>query len=234
MNPDNPFCIILPAYKESGRISRVIEGLAGCGGDVLVVDDGSPDSTADEAERSGAIVLRHKVNRGKGAALETGFAFARSRGYSFVVTMDADGQHDPADLPGMIEVYRTQGVRAVVGSRMWNHARMPFVRRMTNLFMSWLLSREMGQYVPDTQSGYRLYDSEILPLVKTESARFAAESEVLLALSDAGVRIGSAPISVIYRDEKSKIRPVRDTVRFFAMLRSYRVKRRLNQDMKRR
>ena len=102
---------------------------------------------------------------------------------------------------------------------------MPFIRRMTNRFMSWLLSREMGQRVPDTQSGYRLYAREVLGMLKVDSARFAAESEVLLSLSDEGVKIGSSPIQVIYSDEKSKINPVRDTMRFFQMLHDYRGKR---------
>ena len=97
-----------------------------------------------------------------------------------------------------------------------------FVRRMTNKFMSWLLSRKMGQLVPDTQSGFRLYKCDVLKFLNIESDRFTADSEFLLNLAEAGVLIGAAPIKVIYGDEKSKISPVKDTIRFFKMLSKYR------------
>ena len=98
---------------------------------------------------------------------------------------------------------------------------MPLVRRLTNRFMSWLLSRRIGQNVPDTQSGYRLYRCDVIPSGPCNSDRFAAESEILLYFGEKKIRIGAVPIKVIYRDEKSKINPLRDTVRFFEMLRSY-------------
>ena len=225
MTDSGKFCVLIPGYREEGRIGDVVKDVLKYGGDALVVDDGSPDATAAEAEAAGAIVIIHEENKGKGVALETGFKCAREKGYDFVVTMDADGQHDPADMEAMIKVHKEDGFPVVVGSRMWDHSdKMPFIRRMTNLFMSWLLSREMGQRVPDTQSGYRLYAREVLGKLKVHSARFAAESEVLLALADEGVKIGSSPIRVIYSDEKSKINPVRDTWRFFEMLREYRKK----------
>lgn len=227
------YCVLIPAYREEGRIGRVVRDALKYGGNVLVVDDGSPDATAAEAEAAGAIVVRHDDNRGKGLALETGFAYAAGKGYDFVVTMDADGQHDPADMEAMIKVHTEDGFSVVVGSRMWDQSgKMPLIRRMTNLFMSWLLSREMGQHVPDTQSGYRLYSKEVLGRLKVGSARFAAESEVLLALADEGVKIGSSQIRVIYADEKSKINPVRDTWRFFEMLREYRSKRAKRENLK--
>jgi glycosyltransferase involved in cell wall biosynthesis len=225
MSKEGKYCVLIPGYKEEGRIGAVVTEVLKHGGDVLVVDDGSPDATATEATAAGAIVLKHEVNKGKGVALETGFEYARRAGYDFVITMDADGQHDPGDMAEMITVHREGGFPVVVGSRMWDTDKMPFVRRMTNRFMSWLLSREMGQRVPDTQSGYRLYAREVLGLLKVDSARFAAESEVLLALSGAGIKIGSSKIQVIYGDEKSKINPFSDTLKFFSMLRDYRRKR---------
>ena len=219
------YCALLPGYREEGRIGKVVREVLEQGCDVIVVDDGSPDATAAEAEAAGATVLRHPGNMGKGVALETGFSYAREKGYEFVITMDSDGQHDPKDMAALIEQHRHSGFPVVVGNRMWDTGKMPFVRRLTNWFMSWLLSREMGQFVPDTQSGYRLYAREVLGMLKTSSARFAAESEVLLSLADNGIRIGAAPIQVIYSDEKSKINPVRDTLRFFSMLRDYRRRR---------
>lgn len=215
-------CVLIPAYREAGRIQAVVAAVREYIPDVIVVDDGSPDTTAEEAERAGARVIRHKVNSGKGAALDSGFRQARALGFDYVITMDGDGQHAPADLSGFIQAYRQSGIPVWVGSRMAETRSMPRVRRMTNRFMSWLLSREMGQWVPDTQCGYRLYALSVVPESTAGSGRFAAESEILMELSLQGVKIGSVPVATIYGTEKSKIRPVRDALRFFKMLRDFR------------
>ena len=212
-------CVIVPAYREEKRIGRVVRGILAHCPNVLVVDDGSDDRTAEEARAAGAEVIRHPGNRGKGSALNTGFERARQMGCEFVITVDGDGQHDPADLPAFMETYRKAGTPVLVGNRMDRTETMPWHRLLTNRFMSWLLSRKMGQHVPDTQCGYRLFRADVLPAMPPTAERFAAESEVLLELSERGVKIGSVPIRVIYSDEKSKIRPLRDTVRFFSMLR---------------
>lgn len=219
-------CVIIPAYREAGRIGSVVRDVLKFMPHVIVVDDGSPDDTAEEAERAGAKVVRHGTNRGKGAALDTGFKVAREQGHEFVVTMDGDGQHASGDLPRFLEVYAGTGVPVLVGNRMADTRAMPWVRLMTNRFMSWLLSREMGQRVPDTQCGYRLYKLSVVPGLSAESKRFAAESEILMDLSHRGVHIGSVPVVTIYGSEKSKINPVKDTIRFAAMLRQYRKRRR--------
>jgi hypothetical protein len=136
--------------------------------------------------------------------------------------MDGDGQHAPSDLPNFVKTFLESGTPVLVGNRMADTRRMPWVRRMTNRFMSWLLSREMGQWVPDTQCGYRLYALAVMPENAAESKRFAAESEILMELSHRGFKIGSVPIATIYGNEKSKIHPVKDTYRFYKMLRHYR------------
>jgi glycosyltransferase involved in cell wall biosynthesis len=220
-------CAVIPAYREGGRIGFVVTEVLKFIPDVMVVDDGSPDETASEAERAGAIVIRHGKNRGKGAALDTGFNAARERGFDYVITMDGDGQHAAADLPRFMEAYARTGVPVLVGNRMADTGSMPWVRLMTNRFMSWLLSREMGQRVPDTQCGYRLYELNVVPAISAESKGFAAESEILMELSHKGVQIGSVPVATIYGTEKSKINPVKDTIRFAAMLRRYRKQRKL-------
>lgn len=214
--------VILPAFREAGRIAATIQALRARGLPVLVVDDGSPDATATEARAAGAEVVVHTVNQGKGAALQTGFAWALARDYQAVITMDADGQHDPADIEAFLVRFRQGGAPVIIGSRMDDPVGMPLVRRLTNRFMSWLLSRMMGQRVSDTQSGYRLYARSVLGLLRSDSPRFAAESEVLLRLAHAGVPMGSVPIRTIYGDERSKINPFKDTWRFLKMLRRYR------------
>lgn len=221
MKADN-YCVLIPGYNEAGRIGRVVENVRKQCKEVVVVDDGSKDTTAEEARKAGAYVIVHEVNKGKGAAINTGIDHAISKDYEFVITMDADGQHDPQEISGFISEFRRSSPDAVIGNRMYDPKGMPFVRRMTNYFMSWLVSREMGQKVPDISNGFRLYSRKILPYVKSEHAGFASEQEVLLRLSDAGAKISSAPVTTIYGDEKSKIHPVRDTLRFFAMLRKHR------------
>ena len=215
---EKKFCVIVPAYREEGRIGAVVKGILRHAAHVVVVDDGSPDNTAVEAEQAGAIVLRHGVNKGKGIALNTGFDYAQQNGFEFLITLDADGQHDPEEIPRFVETYRRTGTPVLIGNRMDGAGAMPFVRRWTNRYMSWLLSRRMGQRVPDTQVGYRLYRCDVIPRVPEESGRFAAESEILLLLAEKGITLGAVPIQVIYRDEKSKINPFKDTVRFYRML----------------
>ncbi len=213
--------VLIPAYQEGSRIGAVVREVLPFCPRIVVVDDGSADGTAVAARAAGATVLVHARNQGKGAALQTGFDYAREQGAAFVLTMDGDGQHAPADIPGFLEAFARGDAPVLVGDRMEDPRAMPFVRRMTNRFMSWLLSRKMGQRVPDTQNGFRLYRTDVLPDMSGGDARFAAESEILLILSRRGVRIGSVPVRIIYGDERSKIRPVRDTLRFIRMLRAF-------------
>ena len=220
--PAKDYCVIIPGYREEGRIGPVVNSVRTFVPTVVVVDDGSDDDTAGEARAAGAVVLVHEVNKGKGAALDSGFRWARERGVECIITMDADGQHAPEDLAVFIAEYRKNEFPVLIGNRMSNPVGMPLVRRWTNRTMSWLLSRKMGQFVPDTQCGYRLYRCDVLDGISCGSCRFDAESEMLMAVAGRGVPIGSVPIRVIYGDEKSKISPVRDTVRFFRMLRKFK------------
>jgi glycosyltransferase involved in cell wall biosynthesis len=224
--PSGRFCVVLPAYHEARTIRTIVGQIRAMGLPVVVVDDGSDDDTGREAESAGAIVIRHPVNRGKGVALTTGFQWAHENGYEAAVTLDSDGQHDPAEIPRFIEAYQRTGIPVLIGNRMWNPEGMPRIRRWTNRTMSWLLSREMKRYVPDTQCGYRLIRCDLVPFVAARSERFAAESENLLRMAERGIRIDSVRIRTIYGEEKSRINPLADTVRFVRMLMTYRRSRR--------
>jgi glycosyltransferase involved in cell wall biosynthesis len=215
-------CVVIPAYHEAAHIADVVRDAAGRVDRVLVVDDGSTDGTAELAREAGADVLRHDINRGKGAALANGLHDAEKHGFDVAITLDGDGQHPPRCIPDFLAAYASTRVPVLVGNRMADPAGMPWIRRLTNRFMSWLISREMGQSVPDTQCGYRLFAREVLPHVPTVAQGFAAESEVLLALGARGIPIGAVPVPTIYGEEHSKIHPLRDTFRFFGMLRRWR------------
>ena len=214
-------CVIIPAYMEQRKIHEVVSRILKYIRHVIVIDDGSLDRTAEEAANAGAIVKRHKRNMGKGVALATGFQYARDNQFDFLITMDADGQHDPADIPRFIEAYVRTGIPVLIGDRMGNMSEMPVIRKWTNRLMSWYLSRAMNQYIPDTQCGFRLYRCGVIPFILADAKRHAAESEILLHVVARGIQIGSIPIAVIYSDEKSKINPFKDTLRFFLMIHRY-------------
>ena len=217
-------CILVPAYKEEKHIAAVVREVLDYCPNVIVIDDGSPDDTAQVAAAAGATVLEHVHNQGKGAALQTGFDHARARGCDLAITMDADGQHAPSDIPAFLQAYERTHSPVLVGNRMNNVAAMPPLRRFVNRSMSDLLSRVMGQHVPDSQCGFRLYHRSAFPEGNCDAAsrRYAAESEILLRLSLQGRKIGAVTIQTIYGDEKSKVNPFTDTFRFFLMLRRFK------------
>ena len=220
--------ILIPCYREESAIRNVASQAIQTGlGDVVIVDDGSPDKTADEARAAGAHVIVHEVNKGKGAAMITGFTYALENNYEAVITLDGDGQHPPAEIINFVNAWNETNADMIVGTRMANTEGMPFIRLATNKFMSWLLSKSLGQRVSDTQNGFRLYTAKVLPIcIDCSSGGFSAESEHLLQISLHGFKIAEAPTSTIYGEEKSKIRPVRDTIRFFKMLSHFRSEKR--------
>jgi len=167
-------------------------------------------------------VLTHPVNQGKGASLRAGFASAIAAGYDDVVTMDADGQHDPRDLAHFLTAAQDHPEAAmIIGARLERH-RMPLARRWTNRLMSWWLSRLSGVEVPDTQCGFRLIRANFLRQCRLVSQHFEIESELVLEAARLKQPILSIPIRTLYHHEASHIHPVRDTVRFLRLLASYR------------
>ncbi|HOW97786.1 MAG TPA: glycosyltransferase family 2 protein [Kiritimatiellia bacterium] len=217
--------VVIPAFREERHIGGVVRAVRAEGFEAVVVDDGSDDRTAEVAGEAGAVVIRHDRNQGKGVALQHGFEYAAAHGYEAAVTLDADGQHRPEEIRRFVEAYGRGDAPVLIGNRMADTSTMPLIRRWTNRFMSWLLSRLMGQAVPDTQCGFRLYRLDAIPPRDGASERFDAESEILLEIARRGVRIGSVPISTVYGEERSKVNPWTDTIRFFRMLRRYRRER---------
>lgn len=209
-------CAVIPAYRAAARIGGVLDRLALFlpAEDTIVVDDGSGDGTAGEARKRGVRVLTHPRNRGKGAAHRTAFREALSLGYDAVLTLDADGQHDPGEIPGFLKAWVEGRGDILLGSRWKTMARMPLVRRFTNRTTSVVVSLLAGQRVEDSQSGYRLISAAVLRKVPLRTTRYQTESELLIRSGQAGFRIAPIPIPARYAGEKSYIDPLRDTLRF--------------------
>jgi glycosyltransferase involved in cell wall biosynthesis len=212
---------IIPAYGEGRFIGQVVRQVLQYVQAVLVIDDGSADNTATEAERAGAKVIRHGTNLGKGAALKTGLNYAVSIDAAFFLFLDGDGQHDPSEIPAFIEAINCSNADLVVGNRMRNIESMPLIRRWTNQFMSWQIGRICKIPIPDSQCGFRLARKELLPVLMAPSNRFEFESESLILAARQGFRLGFVPIRTIYRDQHSKIRPLRDTLRYLRLISKY-------------
>lgn len=206
--------IIIPAHNEAKTIGDLVKSIIELGHDVIVVDDGSIDDTAVLAKAQGASVISTYKKSGKGNALRLAFAHAIARDYEVAITMDGDGQHAPSDLRNFLECYEKSRVDIVNGDRMQNPVGMPWLRRLTNGFMSGLISIVCRQKISDTQCGFRLISTKVLKSVGFKSNDFEIETEILIKASKKGFRIASVGIETIYRDEVSKIKPVKDTLRF--------------------
>jgi glycosyltransferase involved in cell wall biosynthesis len=222
--PAREIIALIPAYNEVRYITDVVRGALAYV-PVVVIDDGSTDGTGAAAALGGAKVLAHSVNKGKGKALNTGFDYAVERQVDAAITLDADGQHDPAEIPKFIEAFRAGQGDVIIGQRRFEQ--MPGKSRFGNTVGTWLLTRAMGQPIPDNQSGYRLLSRPVMETIRPSSTRFEAEVELLLRAELAGFRLAWVPIKTIYNDKASHFRPIRDSVLFLKMVwRIWRARRR--------
>lgn len=207
---------LIPAYNESQHIGEVVRQ-ARRHLPVLVVDDGSRDQTAALAEQAGAEVLRQVPNQGKGAALMNGFRYAVKQGYEAVVMLDADGQHDPMEIPNFLETYRREHPDLIIGQRDFKY--MPRLRRTTNTFGTWVFSWAMGRPIPDNQSGYRLLSHRMMEAtLASRETNFEFEVEMIVVCVKRDYTLAWVPIRTIYGDEKSHIRPLRHAYHFMRMV----------------
>jgi len=195
---------LIPGYQEGPRIRAVVER-ARAHLPVVVVDDGSTDDTAAQAEAAGATVLRQVPNAGKGAALRAGFRHALERGAAAVVTLDADGQHDPAEIPVFLAAFEAGRPELVVGCR--DFAAMPPLRRLSNTLGTWVLSAAVGRHVADNQSGYRLIGRRLMTALLDSNERgFEFEVEMIARCIALGLPLADVRIQTIYAGEPSHIR----------------------------
>jgi glycosyltransferase involved in cell wall biosynthesis len=223
------FVALVPAHDEAPRIGRVVTA-ALHHLPVVVVDDGSSDGTAAAARAGGAHVLQQPANRGKGVALRAGFSQALRDGNEAVITLDGDGQHDPAEIPVFLAAHarRTAAglpTELVVGRR--DFSQMPVVRRIANTLGTIVLSVALGRYVPDNQSGYRLVGRRLMAaMLDSAEPGFAFEVEMIAVCEREGWPVAWVPIRTIYGDERSHVRPLTHLREFLSIaLRAGRIAR---------
>lgn len=203
---------LIPANNEGRQVAAVVQG-ARAYLPVLVVDDGSTDDTAAKASAAGAEVLRQNPRQGKGAALLAGFNWALSHGYDAVITLDADGQHDPVEIPAFLREYEARQADLIIGRR--DFVRMPIIRRTANTLGTKLFSWAVGRPVADNQSGYRLITRRLMEIMSQPIERgFEFEVEMIVYCVLNEFSLGWVPIRTIYADERSHISPLKHTYKF--------------------
>jgi glycosyltransferase involved in cell wall biosynthesis len=209
--------VLIPAYNEAERVRAVIQS-ASAFLSVVAVDDGSTDETATVAEQAGAVVVRQRPNQGKGAALKEGFRVAlRQPDCEAVITIDADGQHDPAEIPKFLHERATHESDLIIGYR--NFSEMPFSRRVANTVGRASLSWAMGRKILDNQSGYRLISRRLMQAtLESDEAGFEFEVDMVVLCIRRGYRLDWVPIRTIYAGEGSHIKPWHHIKNFFRVV----------------
>jgi glycosyltransferase involved in cell wall biosynthesis len=192
----NNFYVIIPACNEEKRILDVINNTKKYAKNIIVVDDGSKDSTYNKARKKGVDVLRHIINLGKGAALKTGCDYAIKQGAKKLIVMDADGQHDPSEIPNFVK--NLNNVDIVLGYRKLKN--IPLVSKFGNWFISRATKLLYGLDLKDTQGGYRAFKSNVYKKIRWKANDYSIESEMIANIGKYGLRYKEIPIKTIYED----------------------------------
>lgn len=208
------FAVAIPAFEAAASIEPVVMRVLALGAEVVVVDDGSGDGTGDAARACGVPVLTNPVNLGKGRALKVAFDHLFSRGFDAVVTLDADGQHPPEEIPKLLAPWR-EGADLVLGTRDHLYGAMGRVRRASNGTSSWMISHVAGASFPDCQTGYRLYTKPLIDAIGFPEPRFEAESAVIVRAVRRGFKVVGVPVHLDKADGRatSHYRPIVDSLR---------------------
>ncbi len=214
--------VVVPAFQAAASVGEVVARTRATvpAARVIVVDDGSSDGTGSVAAAAGASVVRHDTNRGKGAALRSGVAEVATGQGSVIVTLDADGQHPPEEIPRLVAPIAEGRADLVLGARE-RTAAMPLGRRLTNRLSAALASRIGGQSIPDAQTGFRAFTAEIAALVRPTESHYEYEAAFLLEALARRVRVASIPIPTVYHGAPSHFRAVADTWRLARIFAHY-------------
>jgi glycosyltransferase involved in cell wall biosynthesis len=198
--PDPKIFIVVPAYNEARVIQEVLREIIAAGySNIILVDDGSADDTAAQAKViEGVTVLRHMINRGKGAAAKTGMEAAKLLDADIVITLDADGQHNPSDIAPMIELINARDYDVILGSRLKNCTGMPWYKILHNKIGNFIVWMVYGLWVTDSQSGFRAYSRRALDTIETKTDRYEYDSEVIREIHRHHLNYIEVPIEVRY------------------------------------
>ena len=209
-------CAVIPAFNDGSTIFKVVRETRHHVDHVVVIDDGSTDHTARLAKDAGAHVIRVPKNRGKGNALRIAFRYGLVNDFDAIITLDADLQHDPSEIPKFIKAYATRQSNLVIGNRLADKDEIPRMRYAPNRIGTYTFSWLIGQCVEDSQCGFRLYDREVMANITILNDGFEAEADILLRAGKRGYKIGFVPVKAIYfpdRRHRSYYRPIKDTFR---------------------
>ena len=216
-------CALIAAYNEERHVADVVRGTARFASPVFVVDDGSTDRTGSVAAAAGAIVIAHDRNRGKGCAIRTGLERVLAEPSSHVLLLDADLQHDPDEIPTLIDCAEHGAGDFILAERDFSKAAMPAPRFYSNVIGSRILSHFVGATIGDSQSGFRLIRTGCLRQVRLTAAGYEIETEMIIKLARAGAHIDRVMVRRLnYQNARSHMRPVRDTFRTCMLALSYR------------
>lgn len=215
--------IVIPVYNEAGAIGEVIHEIKKHGDyNLIVVDDGSADDSFMVASENGVLALRHRTNRGKGAAIKTGVSAANLIEADIVVTMDGDGQHDPADVKILVEPILNNQADVVLGSRQLNRGEMPWIKVVANTvgnFFTWLF---YGLWVSDSQSGLRAYSKYAALIIDTKADKYEYDSKVIREIKNNRLRFIEVPVHTRYteysKNKKQKQGFINGLVTLFRMV----------------
>jgi dolichol-phosphate mannosyltransferase len=217
VNENNIF-IVIPTYNEAKTIGPIVGALDKRGFRVIVVDDGSGDNTIVEANKFGAEIIAYAKNAGKGRSVREGLEYALENNCEAVITMDGDGQHSIDDIDKFIDEYKKSGADLILGNRLHNPRKMPFVRRCTNFIMSFIISLLIIEKIEDSQCGYRLISRKGIEKMNLNTTKYEIESEMLVEAKRRGLKMSSVNIDSIYEGETSQINPFLDTFRFIKFI----------------
>ncbi|MBT3940444.1 glycosyltransferase family 2 protein [Candidatus Woesearchaeota archaeon] len=191
--------VILPAYNEDKRILTAIKQCKKYVDNVIVVDDGSTDNTFNQAQKSGAITLKHIVNMGKGVAMKTGTEYAIQKGADIIVVIDADGQHNPSEIPRLIKLLKQKKVGIVLGMRQMPPD-SPVIFRLGNWGLNQIFRIMFGSKIEDTQNGFRVFNAKVYPKLKWKSQRYFVETEMIINMLKNKVSHVETPVQTFYHD----------------------------------